>query len=311
VEHPAFKLDWNLVRTFVAVAQAGSLAQGARRLGITHPTAARHIQLLEESLGIALFSRTGKGLQLNEAGEALIEAAQAMHLSALNFQAVSDMTRAQPVARVRISVAGVLAELLPQIMFSQLARGDAEPVSVDMVVTDDLLNLLQRDADLALRHVRPQQTELLCRRVGTLSMGVFAVKSYIDRYGLLTAETAAEHRFVDGLERDHFIRGAARQGIFIEPAQVVIRSDSVACQRAAVDAGCGIAAFPLWMAQRYPHWVAATEPNNVIDMEVWLVARPEVRDSEQMKSLFTDLGQALEQTLAPPVSGRRKRQVTV
>ena len=108
--HPAFDLDWNLVRTFVAVAKAGSLAAGARRLGISHPTAARHIQQLEDSIGVALFSRTGQGLVLNEAGQGLSNAAAVMHSSALAFQAASDSVRARPVERVRVSVAQILGD---------------------------------------------------------------------------------------------------------------------------------------------------------------------------------------------------------
>ena len=79
--HPAYNLDWNLVRTFLAVANGGSLAAGAATLGMTHPTAARHVQQLEGHLGMALFSRTAKGLKLNEAGLKLERAAREMQAS--------------------------------------------------------------------------------------------------------------------------------------------------------------------------------------------------------------------------------------
>ncbi len=296
--HPGYDLDWNLVRTFVSVDQAGSLAAGARSLGITHPTAARHIQQLESALGVSLFSRTAQGLILNEAGERLRAAAKVMHQSALAFQAATDAMRARPVERIRVSVAEMLAELLPDIMLSELSDDTFETPSIDMVVTNDTVNLLERDADIALRHVRPDQQELLCRRVGQLEMGVFAHRDYVAQFGFLDLEHLNQHRFIDGITRDYVTRRAAQRGLTITTEQIVLRSDSVSCQRAAVRAGWGIAAFPLWMAQDEAEWVSVFADDEIIDIEVWLVARPEVRDSNQLNGVFKRLGDGLAQRLS-------------
>ena len=295
--HPAFDLDWNLVRTFVAVAREGSLAGGARSLGIAHPTAARHIQSLEDSLGMMLFSRTTQGLVLNDAGECLDQAARVMHKSALAFQAASDTMREQPVQRVRISVAELLAGLLPDIMITELSACAQTPLTIDIVVTDDLLNLLERDADIALRHVRPEQQELLCKKVGVLQIGVFAHRDYVAQFGMLTRASVSGHCFVEGLTRDYITRGAVQRGLKIDNSQIVLRSDSMSCQRAAVQAGCGVAAFPLWMARGEPDWVSVIAADQTVDIDVWLVARPEVRDSEQLSRIFKCLGDGLAQRL--------------
>jgi len=297
--HPGFDLDWNLVRTFVAVARAGSLAAGARSLGITHPTAARHIQQLEEALSMALFSRTTQGLVLNKAGERLDTAAQVMHKSALAFQATSDSLRELPASRVRISVAEILAELLPDLMLCEMGRSEPGQLAIDMVVTDDAVNLLERDADIALRHVRPEQQDLVCRRLGSLAMGVFAHKSYVDSYGLLAAENISQHHFIDGLSRDYFARGAAQRDLPLQEQQFVLRSDSIACQRAAVRAGWGIGAFPLWMVQSEVDWLPVYESEQLIEIEIWLVARPEIRNNEHLQGLFNRLGESLIKRLAP------------
>jgi DNA-binding transcriptional LysR family regulator len=296
--HPAFDLDWNLVRTFVAVARAGSLAAGARSLGITHPTAARHIQLLEDALGMTLFSRTGQGLVLNDAGKCLDDSAQVMHKSALAFQAASDTMREQPVDRVRISVAEILAELLPDVMMFELRNCSETSLSIDMVVTDDLVNLLERDADIALRHVRPEQQELICKKVGTLDMGIYAHRDYVAEHGMLQENNLSQHRFVDGMTRDYLSRGAAQRGLELNEDQIVLRSDSLPCQRAAVSSGWGVGAFPVWMANTEADWVSVFAQNQAIDIEVWLVGRPEVRDSEQLRGIFTRLGNGLAEKLA-------------
>lgn len=291
--HPAFDLDWNLVRTFVAVGRSGSLAAGARCLGITHPTAARHIQQLEETLGMSLFSRTAKGLVLNDAGKRLDTSARVMHDSAMAFQATSEAVRESPLQRVTLSVGDVLAELLPEVLLSEL-NDDGEPgLSIDMMVTNDLVNLLQRDADIALRNVRPSQQELLCKKLGSLKMGVFAHRDYLAKYGMLNFENIAKHRFIDGLTRDYLRRGAAERGFEISADQIVMRSDSVSCKRAAVRAGWGIAVFPQWMAKNEPDWVSVFAVEEVIDMDVWLVARPEVRENQQLFGLFKRLSDSL------------------
>lgn len=296
--HPAFDLDWNLVRTFVAVGRSGSLAAGARSLGITHPTAARHIQQLEEALGMSLFSRTAKGLVLNDAGKRLDASARVMHDSAMAFQATSEAVRESPLQRVTLSVGDVLAELLPEVLLSEL-NDDGEPgLSIDMMVTNDLVNLLQRDADIALRNVRPSQQELLCKKLGSLKMGVFAHRDYLAKYGMLNFENIAKHRFIDGLTRDYLRRGAAERGLEISADQIVMRSDSVSCKRAAVRAGWGIAVFPQWMAENEPDWVCVFAVEEVIDMDVWLVARPEVRENQQLFGLFKRLSDSLAARLA-------------
>ena len=168
---------------------------------------------------------------------------------------------------------------------------------VDMVVTDDTVNLLQRDADIALRHVRPQQQELLCKRVGRLEMGLFARADYVAKQGVINADNLARHRFIDGVSRDYLVRGAAKRGLEIAEHQVVLRSDSLACQRAAVRSGWGIAVVPLWMAARETDWVSVFSEDEVIDIDVWLVARPEVRDNDRLFDVYRMLGEGLGQHL--------------
>ena len=130
VDHPGFSFDWNLIRTFVAVAEMGSLAKGARSLGITHPTAARHVQLLEEQVGFSLFTRTSHGLALNEAGARMVENAREMHVRALEFQAESDRVRTRPIERIRVTVSEVLAELLSDVILTELDPAEERTVAL-------------------------------------------------------------------------------------------------------------------------------------------------------------------------------------
>ena len=293
--NPAFDLDWNLVRTFVAVSNGGSLAAGARELGITHPTAARHIQMLEEGLGTALFTRSGRGLVLNDMGQALQRSAAQMHASAIALQSHINSLRQGPLKQLRIAVSDVLAEMLPGLMFGRFER--QRELTVDLVVGNDVVNLLAGEADIAVRHVRPHQQDLVCRRIGVLPMGAYAHRCYVERVGELAADRLHEHAFIDGLARDSLTRGAAKRGIVLDPQQIAFRSDSLACQRAAVNAGWGIGVLPQWMAAEEPDWVELLT-DEIMNPEVWLVARPEVRDQLALKEAFTSVGQALEAGLS-------------
>jgi DNA-binding transcriptional LysR family regulator len=293
----AFDLDWNLIRSFVAVARAGSLAGAAKQLGVAHPTIARHLQQLEESLGFSLFARSTRGLLMNEAGERLFAAAAPMLDAALTLRDTVDTMGSRLPERVRITVADLLAELLPSLTAASPSLMPELGVSVDVLVTANRLNLLEREADIALRHVRPTQQELICRRVGTIRMSAYAAESYLDARGLLSRQDVARHRLIESLDGQDFLEVLRRQGFGVADSQVVFRSDSLACQKSAAKSGWGIGAFPEAMIMDGDGLVPAMAEGKPVEIPVWLVARPEVRENRTMKSLYDEIGRALEKRL--------------
>ncbi|MEM1231063.1 MAG: LysR family transcriptional regulator [Pseudomonadota bacterium] len=291
-------LDWNLVRTFVAVADSGSLAAAARVLRLAHPTVSRHIQQLEAALGLTLFNRTKQGLTLNREGRALASQARAMREQAVAFERLSDGVRAAPLPRIRITVAELLMETVPALLLPSLAAGPGAGVPVEFLVANEQLNLLERQADLAIRHVRPQQQELICRRVGEVPMLACASKTYLERFGEPTPDNLDGHRFIDGVEESRFQQGAAGVGVFIPDAGIVFRSESILAQRAAMLAGWGIAALPLPMLDELPDAVPVMDGGVAVAIDVWLVARPELRNTLQLKAVYDHVGDALQAHLA-------------
>ncbi|MFK7915390.1 MAG: LysR family transcriptional regulator [Pseudomonadales bacterium] len=294
---PAFDLDWNLVRSFVAVAQGGSLAAAARQLGLAHPTVARHVQLLESALGLVLFDRTSHGLTLTADGDRLAQQAGAMQREALAFERLSDSVREQPLSTIRITVAELLMELVPELLVSALGPGSAQPGTIEYIVADQQLNLLERQADLALRHARPVQQDLICRRVGGLGMVACATREYLQRHGAVGREQAPGHWFIDAAESSRFQQGAATVGFHFDDAQIRFRSDSILAQRSAMLAGWGIAALPAPMLSALPGVEPLFNGDVAVELDVWLVARPEIRNARQMKTVFDVLGDNLSQRL--------------
>lgn len=285
--HPAFSLDWNLLRTFVAVARCGSLSAATGQLGLAHPTVARHVQQLETSLDMQLFDRTSKGVVLNVAGESVLAAVEDMHSSALAVRSAAEAAKSGVADSIRVTVADLMAEPMPDLLPSPGEQPDGP--NLEVLVADDLLNLLERDADIALRHARPEQKDLIARRLGALEISAFASREYLDRVGSLTPENTGSHRFIDG-SRNRLQLELQRRGFDVQSAQVSYRSDSLASQVRAAEAGWGIAAVPYHMAARRPELMLANTESLPALIDVWLVGRPEVRSNRALAHTFECLG---------------------
>ena len=175
-------LDWNLIRSFIAVAETGSLSAAARRLTASQPTLGRHVAELEQALGVVLFRRGRRGYELTEQGIALFERAQAVGEAANAFARLAAGATEQVAGSVRIAASEVVsAYVLPPIM----ARlGLEEPaIEVEIVASNQVENLLRRDADIAVRMVAPAQQDLVARKIADLPLVACAARSYLDRRG--------------------------------------------------------------------------------------------------------------------------------
>ena len=297
------QLDWNLVRTFVAVATNGSLTGAARELGLAHPTVARHIQTLEAQLGLLLFDRTHQGMALNSAGSRLAQQAAQMRREALAFEQLTDAVREQPLPRIRITMAELLVELVPALLSRSFEALRADKTQFELIVAEEQVNLLERGADIALRHVRPTQQDLIARKIGVLAMTGYATADYLARFGPVTAENLAAHRFIDDASVGRFVKGAASVGLSIPEEAVVVRSDSLICRRAAMAAGLGITALPEPMAATMEEVLPVFgTPAEGVALDVWLVARSDMRHNNQVRSTFERLGETFTQLLPGAVN---------
>ena len=148
---PGYEVDWNLVRTFVSVVEAGSLAGAARTLKLAHPTVARHIQQLENQLGVSLFERCAGGLVLNEAGQRLADVAERMRRQAMQLETACESVREKTTGRVRVTIAEVFADLFPELLAALKVEPGWDERYVELIVSPRRLNLLDREADIAVR----------------------------------------------------------------------------------------------------------------------------------------------------------------
>lgn len=291
---PGYDVDWNLVRTFVAVVEAGSLAGGARSLQLAHPTVARHVQQLESQLGVSLFDRSGKGLALNDAGQRLSEVAARMRQEAKTLEAVGETVRSETTGLVRITIAELLADLAPELLAPLKEISGATERYIELIVSPERLNLLDREADVAIRHMRPEQSELVCRKVGAVPMGAWASEAYLANRGCPTMDSLAGHQFIDGLSTRGFTLALERLGHKVPDSQISFRTDSLRSQCRAAELGWGMVGIPDYMGERTQGLVKVLgDAPEEVALDVWLVARPAMRQQQLLRLVFDTLAESL------------------
>ena len=289
-----YEVDWNLVRTFVSVVETGSLSGAARALELAHPTVARHVQQLETQLGVALFERSSSGLALNDAGRRLADVAVRMRHEARTLESVGESVRSETTGRVRITIAELLADMVPELLGPLQDLEGADSRYIELIVSHERLNLLEQEADVAIRHMRPEQTELVCRKLGAVPMGAWASEAYLDRFGYPTMETLSDHRFIDGLSTRGFTLALERLGHKVPDSRVSFRTDSLQSQRRAAELGWGLVGIPDYLAARTPGLIKVLDDApEAVALDIWLVARPAMRQQRLLRLVYDTLTEGL------------------
>lgn len=290
-------LNWSSMKDFLAVAECGSLSEAARRLGVSQPTLTRRMAALENSLRAEIFRRSPRGLVLTEAGEALLEPARQMQAGAQAAElAVSgrDLTL-EGLVRITATEGLAVAWLIPTLSGF---RSQQPHIDVEVIVRNTALNVLRREADIALRLGRPQQAELVARRMCDLTLGLYASRGYIEEMGRPeTQADLARHRGVAFDEGDVYTGAGAFLEKGLGDARVVFRANTLGAQRAAIRAGMGIGGQTCFIADRDPELVRVI-PETEVRFEIWLVTHPGLRRSARIRAMYDFLAEQLEQSAA-------------
>jgi DNA-binding transcriptional LysR family regulator len=277
---------WSLYRSFLAVLDEGSLSAAARRLGVSQPTLGRQVALLEDQLGVALFTRSPGGLAPTEAALALKPHVEAMASSAAAvLRACSDTDADAGVVRVTASevIGGMV---LPSILAD---LRDAHPrLEIELVLSNRQEDLLRRDADIAVRMARPTQGALFGRWIADVPAGLYAAPSYIQRHGMPTSIADRERHTVIGFDQvpDYARRNVSQLAITRDLFGV--RSDSDLAQLAMIQAGVGIGACQRPLARRLD-LTPVLEDAFTFPMEMWVVMHEDLKSMRRMRIVFDAL----------------------
>jgi DNA-binding transcriptional LysR family regulator len=286
-------VDWNRTRAFLATAEAGSLSAAARKLRLTQPTLSRQVAALEAELGVTLFERIGKKLLLTEAGESLLEHARAMGEAAVAMTFAAS-GRAQAIeGRVTISATdGYAAYVLPEIVAR--IRGQAPQVTLVIVASNSLSDLQRREADIAIRHVRPEGDNLIGRLVRESTAHFYASRSWVARCGHpKSLADIAPHDFI-GFEQSErfaeFMRGIGTRAT-VDGFRLVSESSAVVWEMAK--RGLGIGLMSREIALRTEGMVELFPDLKPPKFPVWLVTHRELRTSRRIRLVFEILAEEL------------------
>ncbi|TGQ09871.1 MULTISPECIES: LysR family transcriptional regulator [unclassified Mesorhizobium] len=297
------EFDWNLIRSFVAVAETGSLSGAARRLAASQPTLGRHIAELEAALGVTLFRRGRRGYELTEAGSTLYERGRAVSEQANAFSLLALGSVEAIEGTVRIAASEVVAAFVLPDMMARL--GEEEPgIEVEIVASNQVENLLRRDADIAIRMVRPAQNELVARKVTDIALCVCAASSYLDRRGRpKTPADLADHVLVGFDRSDEIIRGFSAFGTPVTRNHFRFRTDNQIVLWEAVRTGNGIGLGQEPLADRDPDLEKLLPDVPLPVLPVWLAMHRDVRTSMRIRRVADFLHEELKRYSAGTGSG--------
>lgn len=285
--------DWDHLRVFVGVAEHGSLSAAGRELNISQPTVGRHIQALEDSLGVRLFQRTVRGLDLTDTGRDLLEHGREMAAAADRLALAAAGREAAVSGTVRVTASAFVATLtLPEIIADlRLAHPEIE---IELVASDATDNLLQREADIAVRMYRPRQVDVITRKVSELSLGVYAANSYLSRRGTPRELNDLLAHDIVGYDRDETIlQGFAAVGVDVDRHFFVARCDDQVAYWHLVVAGVGIGFSQVRIGDAEP-LVSRVLPDFAIPpLPVWLTAHAGLRTNPRVRRVFDFLAERL------------------
>jgi len=290
-------MDWNGLKVFLTIAQSGSLTAAARKLKISQPTLSRKLVLLEESLDSQLFQRLPRGLVLTEAGESIMTTARQMEQQALDVEKKLTGQNLRLEGNVRLTA----TEYIGNFWIPEELRGfrDLYPgISVNLQVNMQIINLIRREADIAVRLGRPDQPDLIAKKLGAFHSYLTAGKGYLKKYGR-----------PENLEdlKDHYAIGFSPdmpQNIYVQKffahfhkENILFTSNSLNTIYEAINQGLGIGLMPDIAAEKYPDTEFLLKGDHQLELDVWLVTHADIQHNARIRALFDYLAISLSRRL--------------
>ena len=288
----ASSIGWELYRSFHGVLKEGSLSGAARLLGITQPTVGRHIAALESALGVVLFTRSPTGLLPTAVAHTLRAHAETMERTAAALERAASSQGDEVRGVVRVSASEVVGvEVLPSII-THLRRQHPH-LKVELVLTNRLSDLLQLEADIAVRMVRPSQEQLLAQRIGLIEVGLHARDDYLQQHGIpQVLKDLTDHSVIGYDQANAFIRSVAITGF--ERSDFAFSSDSDLAQLALIRAGAGIGGCQVQLAKRDPRLRRVLPQAFALKLDTWVTMHEDLRNSPRCRVTFDALVQGLQ-----------------
>lgn len=288
---------------FLAIARTGTLTAAAKQLGTGVATISRRIERLEHALGVPLFVRHQTGYKLTDEGQALLPRAEALEEAAESFR-TNAAEEAEATGHVRVATAENFANQL--ILPSLPCLLETHPDLTVEVLTDIATsNLHRRDADLAVRMVRPERGNLTVRKIGLLGYGLYGSQDYLARRSSMTPNPISGDRFIGWSERQQMLPAAQWMERKLKGDAPSIVTSSLMGQVSAAQAGLGLAVLPHFLAIHARLEAVSTDIG--LDQPIWLVVHSDLAASRRIRVVAEHLTKVIEHH-SDDLRGRKKTQ---
>ena len=283
-------MNWDDARVFLAVCRASTLRGAARILNVDQATVGRRIAALEKSLGATLFLRTSDGYALTAVGEAALKSVEKMEGSALELERQIQGLDDRLTGSVRVSTTDSLAIdfLIPAIACLHEQHPD---VQVQLDASTQILSLAKREADIAVRNTRPDNPDLIARRIARWPVGLFAAQAYVDDHGVPEPGTAFEgHDLV--VYQPYLKKDLTLVSEPLTRGRIVATLSSSLLVRRSIAAGLGVGEIPVYMGERdglVRIWPQRVRPE---PYDVWLVTHADLRHTARVRAVIEQIVEA-------------------
>ncbi|SDU46280.1 LysR family transcriptional regulator [Pseudomonas yamanorum] len=282
-------MNWDDARVFLAVCRESTLRGAARVLGVDQATVGRRVNALEKSLNATLFLRTSEGYALTAVGEAALQSVEKMERSAIDLERQVQGLDDRLTGTVRVTTTDSLAI---DFLIPAIARlHDAHPdVRVQMDASTQILSLAKREADIAVRNTRPDNPDLIARRIARWPVGLFASQAYIARHGAPQPGSLFEGH--DLVVYQPHLQSQKDLTLVSEPlgrGRIVAAMSSSLLVRRSIAAGLGIGEIPLISGERdglVRLWPERTRP---LPYDVWLVTHADLRHTARVRVVIDEI----------------------
>lgn len=285
--------DWNHARAFLATAELGSLSAAAKALNSSQPTLSRQVNALEKQLKVALFERIGKGLELTPSGVELAECVKSMGNAAAHLSLTASGKSQLLEGSVCISASESMAAYeLPALI---LKLRDLEPkITIELVASNASSDLKRREADIAIRSYRPEQLDLIAKKIRDDHFYLYAANSYLN--SIENPQTLSDFNSADFIGPSDFQQVMAmlnQRGLRLTPENFPVTANNQTVYWELVKQGVGVGFIQDHLVQLTDTVEKVLPELGSFPMELWLVTHRELRTNKKIQYVFEFLSKEL------------------
>jgi DNA-binding transcriptional LysR family regulator len=272
-------IDWEDIRHFLAVAQSGTLSGAARNLKVDHATVSRRLAALEAALDVRLVDRLPRSCRLTTVGRQVLERAKEMEAGAHGIARLAKAAHAPLVGRVTLSAPPVL---VTHLLVEHLARIRVEypEIRLSLSAQGQQISLSRRDADVAVRLVRPDEAGTLIRKVGAMEFGLYAHRSYAHLAAPERWQFIAFDQYFADMPQQRWLLGIAGA------RPVACELNHISEHLIAVRAGVGVAGLPCFIGDRDHDLVRIGEDVPLFARDIWLLVHRDLRRTPAVRAVM-------------------------